>query len=129
MMIMTISTTKKQKWPKIIFLGTIINEILASGRGMVRGKMLHFVAFFVHFDKLIRPHPGPLWEGGSAAWEFFPHNPVFLWESFPNCHRHLDVTTKKLLKWLTHKDDFAFVRFHGFAYVWGSRFCNPIQMR
>ena len=71
MMIMTISTTKKQKWPKIIFLGTIINEILASGRGMVRGKMLHFVAFFVHFDKLIRPHPGPLW-GGEAGWDKIP---------------------------------------------------------
>ena len=27
---------------------------------MVKGKMSHFVAFFVHFDKLIRPHPGPL---------------------------------------------------------------------
>jgi len=33
---------------------------------MIKGKMLHFVAFFVHFDKLIRPHPGPLW-GGSAG--------------------------------------------------------------
>ena len=64
MMIMTILNKKKQKWPKIIFLGTIINEISASGRGMVRGKMLHFVAFFVHFDKLIRRPPGPLWEGG-----------------------------------------------------------------
>ena len=30
---------------------------------MVKGKMLHFVAFFVHCDKLIRPHPGPLWGG------------------------------------------------------------------
>ena len=67
MMIMTISTTKKQKWPKIIFLGTIINEILASGRGMVRGKMSLFVAFFVHFDKSIRPHPGPLWVGGLSS--------------------------------------------------------------
>ena len=33
-----------------------------SGRAMVKGKMLHFVAFFVHLDKLIRPHPGPLWD-------------------------------------------------------------------
>ena len=29
---------------------------------MVKGKMLHFVAFFVQFDKLGRPHPGPLEE-------------------------------------------------------------------
>ena len=70
MMIMTILDKKKQKWPKIIFLGTIINEISASGRGMVRGKMSHFVAFFVHFDKLIRPHPGPLWGGSEAVWKF-----------------------------------------------------------
>ena len=34
---------------------------------MVKGKMLHFVAFFVHFDKLIRPHPGPLWGGGGGG--------------------------------------------------------------
>ena len=34
---------------------------------MVKGKMLHFVAFFVHFDKLIRPHPGPLC-GGGGLW-------------------------------------------------------------
>ena len=40
-----------------------------SGRAMVKGKMLHFVAFFVHFDKLIRPHPGPLWGG------VYPPNP------------------------------------------------------
>ena len=71
MMIMTISTTKKQKWPKIIFLGTIINKILASGRGMVRGKMSLFVAFFVHFDKLIRPHPGPLWGGWLTRYWLF----------------------------------------------------------
>ena len=42
-----------------------------SGRAMVKGKMLHFVAFFVHFDKLIRPHPGPLWgEGGEVQGRF-----------------------------------------------------------
>ena len=52
--------SKKQKWPKIIFFGTIIKKNPVSGRAMVKGKMLHFVAFFVHFDKLIRPHPGPL---------------------------------------------------------------------
>ena len=43
--------------------GTIIKKNPVSGRVMVKGKMLHFVAFFVHFDKLIRPHPGPLWGG------------------------------------------------------------------
>ena len=73
MMIMTILGKKKQKWPKIFFLGTIINEIPASGRGMVRGKMSHFVAFFVHFDKLIRPHPGPLWGGRGLPLGNFSH--------------------------------------------------------
>ena len=28
---------------------------------MVRVILLHFDAFFVHFDKLIRRPPGPLW--------------------------------------------------------------------
>ena len=41
-------------------------KIPVSGRAMVRGKMLHFVAFFVFFDKLIRPHPGPLKGGGQG---------------------------------------------------------------
>ena len=31
---------------------------------MVRVKMFHFVWFFVHFYKLIRRPPGPLWGGG-----------------------------------------------------------------
>ena len=81
MMIMTILDKKKQKWPKIIFLGTIINEISASGRGMVRGKMSHFVAFFVHFDKLIRPPPGPLRVRPKRTMS--PFFTVFLYESFP----------------------------------------------
>ena len=33
---------------------------------MVRVIFLHFVAFFVHFDKLIRWPPGPLWGGGTG---------------------------------------------------------------
>ena len=76
---------KKQKWPKLIFLGTIINEIPASGRGMVRGKMLHFVAFFVNFDKLIRRPPGPLWEGGSKAVNFSKQSSDLVAGSFPYC--------------------------------------------
>ena len=68
---------QKKKWPKIIFLGTI-NEIPASGRGMVRGKMLHFVAFFVHFDKLIRPHPGPLCPSPPPSFGTFPKIHPFL---------------------------------------------------
>ena len=63
--------SKKQKWPKIIFFGTIINKNPVSGRAMVKGKMLHFVAFFVHFDKLIRPHPGPLWGVPPKSVTFF----------------------------------------------------------
>ena len=54
---------QKTKMAKNHFLGTVIKKISDSGRAMVRGKMSHFVAFFVHFDKLIRPHPGPLWGG------------------------------------------------------------------
>ena len=50
---------KKQKWQNKK-IGTIIKKNPVSGRAMVKGKMSHFVAFFVHFDKLIRPHPGPL---------------------------------------------------------------------
>ena len=34
---------------------------------MVRVVFLHFVAFFVHFDKLIRRPPGPLGEGGGGG--------------------------------------------------------------
>ena len=60
--------SKKQKWPKIIFFRTIIKKNPISGRAMVKGKMLHFVAFFVHFDKSIRPHPGPLWGAGGGVW-------------------------------------------------------------
>ena len=59
-----VTPSKKQKWPKMIFLGILSKKNPVSGRAMVKGKMLHFVAFFVHFDKSIRPHPGPLWGGG-----------------------------------------------------------------
>ena len=65
MMIMTILDKKKLNWPKIP----------ASGRGMVRGKMSHFVAFFVHFNKLIRPHPGPLW--GGVCMVFSRKDPLY----------------------------------------------------
>ena len=34
---------------------------------MVRVKMFHFVWFFVHFDKLIRRPPGPLWGGSEGS--------------------------------------------------------------
>ena len=33
---------------------------------MVRVILLHFDAFFVHFDKLIRRPPGPLCGGGGV---------------------------------------------------------------
>jgi len=48
------------------FFGLSSKNNPVSGRAMIKGKMLHFVAFFVHFDKLIRPHPGPLWGGVSG---------------------------------------------------------------
>ena len=41
---------------------------------MVKGKILHFVAFLVQFDKLIRPHPGPLWGGGGGSQKRFDIN-------------------------------------------------------
>ena len=52
--------SKKLKWPKINFFGTIIKKNSSFRESNSQGKMSHFVAFFVHFDKLIRPHPGPL---------------------------------------------------------------------
>ena len=53
-----------------------------SGRAMVRGKMLHFVAFFVHFDKLIRPHPGPLCPPPFFCL-IFPNIPNCILEVYP----------------------------------------------
>ena len=50
---------------------------------MVKGKMLHFVAFFVHFDKLIRPHPGPLWGGVSVKTSASQPKQLFLTFPFP----------------------------------------------
>ena len=41
------------------FFGTIIQKNPVLGKAMVRGKMSHFVAFFVHFDKLIQPPKFP----------------------------------------------------------------------
>ena len=51
---------KNKNGQKSYFLGAITKKNPVSWRAIVKGKMLHFVAFFVHFDKLIRPHPGPL---------------------------------------------------------------------
>ena len=43
-----------------------LNPVL--GRAMVKGITMHFDVLFIHFDKLIRPHPGPLWEGGKGSY-------------------------------------------------------------
>ena len=58
-----VTPLKKEKLLKIIFSRDYHQKNPVSGKAMVKGKMLHFVAFFVHFYKLIRPHPGPLWGG------------------------------------------------------------------
>ena len=58
--------SKKTKMAKHQYFWDYQQKNPVSGRAMVRGKMLHFVAFFVHFEKFILPHPGPLWEGGEG---------------------------------------------------------------
>ena len=43
------------------FLGGLsLKIILVLGKAMFKVLLPHFAWFFVHFDKLIRPHPGPL---------------------------------------------------------------------
>ena len=79
-----------------------------SGRAMGKGKMLHFVAFFVHFDKLIRPHPGPL----------CPPPPWSVTDGFPNrCDPQAEVHWQSHCgnggRDLLHKD------FLHWANIWG----------
>ena len=51
------------------FLGGLsLKIILVLGKAMFKVLLPHFAWFFVHFDKLIRPHPGPLWEGGKGSY-------------------------------------------------------------
>ena len=52
-----------QKWPKIIFLRLLLKIIPVLWKAMFRLLLPGFAWFFVHFHKLIRPHPGPLWGG------------------------------------------------------------------
>ena len=55
---------------------------------MVRVTLPRFAAFFVHFDKLIRQPPGPLWGGGGRQkGTISPFFTVFLKDSFPNSER------------------------------------------
>ena len=53
---------KMRKWPKIVLFLTFIKEKTGFGENNVQSLI---ASFFVHFQKLIRPHPGPLWGGGS----------------------------------------------------------------
>ena len=50
---------------KLTFFETYIKikSISVENNGLVRVILLHVDAFFVHFDKLIRRPPGPLWGG------------------------------------------------------------------
>ena len=49
-----------KKWPRIIFWD-YHQQIPMLGKAMVRGITMHFDALLGHFDKIIWPHPGPLW--------------------------------------------------------------------
>ena len=51
---------------KIIFLRLLLKIIPVLWKAMFRLLLPGFAWFFVHFHKLIRPHPGPLW-GGSIC--------------------------------------------------------------
>ena len=48
----------------MFFGGLSLKIILVLGKAMFKVLLPHFPWFFVHFDKLIRPHLGPLWGGG-----------------------------------------------------------------
>ncbi len=50
---------------KSFFLKLSLKLIEVLWKAMVIVKLSHFVGFFVHFYKLIRLPPGPLWGGGS----------------------------------------------------------------
>ena len=55
-----------------------------SGRAMVRDITMHFDALFVNFDKLIRPHPGPLW-GGRPLPELKNTIYIFIFDGRKRC--------------------------------------------
>ena len=57
---------------KSFFLKLSLKLIPFLWKAMVRVKMFHFVWFFVHFDKLIRRPPGPLWGVPPFSVNFFP---------------------------------------------------------
>ena len=65
---MILDKAKHAKMAKNIFLGGLsLKIILVLGKAMFKVLLPHFAWFFVLFDKLIRPHPGPLWVGGRLG--------------------------------------------------------------
>ena len=68
--IKALTEPKMQKWPKIIFLRLLLKIIPVLWKAMFRLLLPGFAWFFVHFHKLIRPHPGPLWGGTPLAENF-----------------------------------------------------------
>ena len=76
---------------------------------MFRVLLSLFVSFFVHFQKLIRPHPGPLWGGGVAGplsskrllkKYFFGPPPLYLRKKLYQCNRLQPII--ELLRHLGH---------------------------
>ena len=55
---------KKNNGQKSFFFYFIIKNKSVSGENNVQCVI---ASFFVHFQKLIRPHPGPLWGGGHPC--------------------------------------------------------------
>ena len=71
MTIKALTKPKMQKWTKNHFLGHSFKIIPALWKTMFRVSLPGFAWFFVHFHKLIRPHPGPLWGRGLAESKIF----------------------------------------------------------
>ena len=75
--IKALTEPKMQKWPKIIFLRLSLKIIPVLWKAMFRLLLPGFAWFFVHFHKLIRPHPSPLW-GGVLLFPFSLKGGIYL---------------------------------------------------
>ena len=63
----TFSRPKCENGQKSLFFKLSSKKSPVLGKTMFRVLLPLFASFFVHFQKLIRPHPGPLWGGGSKG--------------------------------------------------------------
>ena len=75
------------------FLKLSSKKSLVLGKTMFRVLLPLFASFFVHFQKLIRPHPGPLWGGGVNPYGQ-PDRKIsaFFFDDFPNKLTKLEAT-------------------------------------